>query len=334
MGEKMTNDKLLVVKDLHTYFFGDNSVIRAVDGVDFELERNTTLGIVGESGSGKSVTAMSIMDLLQGTTGRVVRGEILLDGQNLLDLSSEERRKLRGGRMAMIFQEPMTSLNPVMKIGKQIGEGLRLHMKLSKAEAFRQAAELLEETGLPRAAEIAGEYPYQLSGGQRQRVMIAMALACRPEILIADEPTTALDVTIQAQILALMRELKEKSGTAIIFVTHNLGVVAEMCDKVLVMYCGRMVEYADVHTLFKQPKHPYTRGLMAAIPKLGEHAEELEAIPGNVPGPGQMPAGCRFAPRCASAMQVCRDKEPDISTYMDGHQCRCWLCHKEYGGEL
>lgn len=334
MDEKNTGNKLLEVRNLCTYFYGDNGLVKAVDGVDFDLEERTTLGIVGESGSGKSVTAMSIMDLLQGTTGRVVNGEVFLEGQDLLKLSSEARRKLRGSKLGMIFQEPMTSLNPVMKIGRQITEGILLHTSVSKRQAKQQAIALLRETGLPRAEAIAEEYPHQLSGGQRQRVMIAMALACRPKILIADEPTTALDVTIQAQILQLMRELKEKSGTSILFVTHNLGVVAEMCQKVLVMYCGRVVEYADVEALFEEPRHPYTRGLMAAIPQLGIHTRELEAIPGNVPNPRYMPPGCKFAPRCKHAMPICEEQEPELFSYPDGRRSRCWLCKKEYGGDL
>lgn len=334
----MMNDKkdnaLLEVRNLSTYFFMDSGVVKAVDGVSFTLQKNSTLGIVGESGSGKSVTTMSIMDLLAGTTGRVVSGEILFEGRDLVKLSSEERRKMRGSEMAMIFQEPMTSLNPVMKIGEQITEGIILHSEMNRAEAKQRAIELLSETGLPMAESIVKEYPYQLSGGQRQRVMIAMALACKPKILIADEPTTALDVTIQAQILDLMRKLKEKSGTSIIFVTHNLGVVAEMCDHVLVMYCGRAMESADVYTIFANPKHPYTRGLLASIPKLGARVDTLESIPGNVPNPKRMPPGCKFAPRCKFAMPICSQSEPELFEYPDGHECRCWLCRKEYGGEL
>ena len=334
MDEKKYKNVLLEVRNLCTYFYGDSGVVKAVDGVDFSLLENTTLGIVGESGSGKSVTVMSIMDLLQGTTGRVVDGEVLFEGQDLLKLSNEERRKMRGNKMAMIFQEPMTSLNPVMKIGQQIIEGILLHTSLTKVEAKKQAVSLLKETGLSRAEEIMEEYPHQLSGGQRQRVMIAMALACKPKILIADEPTTALDVTIQAQILQLMRELKEKSGTSILFVTHNLGVVAEMCDQVLVMYCGRVVEYANVYELFSNPKHPYTKGLMAAMPKLGTRVSELEAIPGNVPNPKRMPQGCKFAPRCKNAMPICHEDEPELFQFSDGRRSRCWLCKREYGGEL
>lgn len=334
MNEIHNSNVLLEVKNLCTYFFMDSGVVKAVDGVDFTLERNSTLGIVGESGSGKSVTSMSIMGLLEGTTGRVVDGEILLEGRNLLELSAEERRSMRGSELAMIFQEPMTSLNPVMKIGQQLVEGIVLHTDLNRADATKMTIDLLTETGLPHADRIIDQYPFQLSGGQRQRVMIAMALACKPKILIADEPTTALDVTIQAQILDLMRKLKEKSNTSILFVTHNLGVVAEMCDKVLVMYCGRVVESGDVYSIFADPKHPYTQGLLAAIPKLGMRTEVLEAIPGNVPNPKHMPDGCKFAPRCKKAMPVCHEEEPELFKFPDGHQSRCWLCQKRYGGEL
>ncbi|MDD5919147.1 MAG: ABC transporter ATP-binding protein [bacterium] len=334
MNEIHNSNVLLEVKNLCTYFFMDSGVVKAVDGVDLTLERNSTLGIVGESGSGKSVTSMSIMGLLEGTTGRVVDGEILLEGRNLLEMSAEERRNMRGSELAMIFQEPMTSLNPVMKIGQQLVEGIVLHTDLNRADATKMAIDLLTETGLPHADRIIDQYPFQLSGGQRQRVMIAMALACKPKILIADEPTTALDVTIQAQILDLMRKLKEKSNTSILFVTHNLGVVAEMCDKVLVMYCGRVVESGDVYSIFADPKHPYTQGLLAAIPKLGMRTEVLEAIPGNVPNPKHMPDGCKFAPRCKKAMPVCHEEEPELFKFPDGRQSRCWLCQKRYGGEL
>ena len=238
----MEKKNILEIKNMHTYFFTDNGVVKSVDGVDIELKKGSTLGIVGESGSGKSVTALSVMGLLAGTTGKVVEGEILLDGQDILKLSEDERRKLRGKEISMVFQEPMTSLNPVMKIGKQIMESIILHQNLSKEEAKKKTIDILTKTGLPRVDRIVNEYPFQLSGGQRQRVMIAMALVCNPKILIADEPTTALDVTIQAQILDLMNQLKKDSGTSIIFITHDLGVVAEVCDEVVVMYCGRVVE--------------------------------------------------------------------------------------------
>lgn len=308
--------------------------MKAVDGIDFNLKRGSTLGIVGESGSGKSVTSLSIMGLLMGTTGKVVEGEILLDGVDLAKLSDEERRTIRGKDIAMIFQEPMTSLNPVLKIGEQISEVIMLHEGVTREEALKKTIQILTDTGLPRVESIVNEFPFQLSGGQRQRVMIAMALVCNPKILIADEPTTALDVTIQAQILQLMANLKEKVGTSIIFVTHNLGVVAEICDEVVVMYCGRVVESADVYTLFARPKHPYTQGLIGSIPKLGRHVKELDSIPGNVPHPSHLPVGCKFAPRCKHVMPICETDEPDLFQYPDGSQSKCWLAKKEYGGEL
>ncbi len=328
------NKNILEVRNLKTYFTTDYSVVKAVDGIDFNLKRGSTLGIVGESGSGKSVTSLSIMGLLMGTTGKVVEGEILLDGVDLAKLSDEERRTIRGKDIAMIFQEPMTSLNPVLKIGEQISEVIMLHEGVTREEALKKTIQILTDTGLPRVESIVNEFPFQLSGGQRQRVMIAMALVCNPKILIADEPTTALDVTIQAQILQLMANLKEKVGTSIIFVTHNLGVVAEICDEVVVMYCGRVVESADVYTLFARPKHPYTQGLIGSIPKLGRHVKELDSIPGNVPHPSHLPVGCKFAPRCKHVMPICETDEPDLFQYPDGSQSKCWLAKKEYGGEL
>ena len=290
---------ILEVKDLHTYFYTDSGVVKSVDGVDFVLKEGATLGIVGESGSGKSVTSLSIMGLLAGTTGRIAEGEILLEGRDIAHISEEEKRKMRGSQISMIFQEPMTSLNPVMKIGKQLTECILQHQDISKEEAYQKAEDMLRKTGVPRVEHMMKEYPFQLSGGQRQRVMIAMALVCRPKILIADEPTTALDVTIQAQILDLMNDLKKEIGTSILFITHDLGVVAEVCDEVVVMYCGRVVEKGDVYSLFAKSSHPYTIGLLNSIPKLGEAAEELEVIPGNVPNPKYMPKGCKFAPRCS-----------------------------------
>ncbi len=326
MEDKRTN--VLEVKNLHTYFYTDSGVVKSVDGVDFELKEGSTLGIVGESGSGKSVTSLSIMGLLTGTTGKITEGEILLEGKDIAHISEEEKRKLRGSQISMIFQEPMTSLNPVMKIGKQLTECILQHQDISKEEAYKKAEDMLRKTGVPRVEHMMKEYPFQLSGGQRQRVMIAMALVCRPKILIADEPTTALDVTIQAQILDLMNELKKDIGTSILFITHDLGVVAEVCDEVVVMYCGRVVEKADVRSLFAHPTHPYTNGLLNSIPKLGETVEELEAIPGNVPNPKYMPKGCKFAPRCGHATQKCMEEEPGFYQVEEGHVCRCWLCEK------
>lgn len=326
----MTDNRknILEVKNLHTYFYTDSGVVKSVDGVDFELKEGSTLGIVGESGSGKSVTSLSIMGLLMGTTGRIAEGEILLEGKDIVHISEEEKRKLRGGQISMIFQEPMTSLNPVMRIGRQLTECILQHENISKDEAYRKAEDMLRKTGVPRVEHMMKEFPFQLSGGQRQRVMIAMALVCRPKILIADEPTTALDVTIQAQILDLMNELKKDIGTSILFITHDLGVVAEVCDEVVVMYCGRVVEKADVKALFANPSHPYTKGLLGSIPKLGEAVEELEAIPGNVPNPKYMPKGCKFAPRCSRAFAKCQEEEPGFYEVGEGHLCKCWLCEK------
>ena len=325
------NNNILEIKNLHTYFYTDSGVIKSVDGVDIELREGTTLGIVGESGSGKSVTALSVMGLLMGTTGKVAEGEILFEGRDLTKLDDEERRKMRGEKISMIFQEPMTSLNPVMKIGDQITECILMHNNISKQEAWDKAVEMLKLTGVPRVERMMKEYPFQLSGGQRQRVMIAMALVCKPKILIADEPTTALDVTIQAQILDLMENLKQKTGTSILFITHDLGVVAEVCDDVVVMYSGRVVEKGDVRSIFANPSHPYTRGLLASIPKLGEYAEELESIPGNAPNPKYMPQGCKFAPRCSCAFDKCREEEPGFYDVGEGHMSRCWLCEKKGG---
>lgn len=328
------SDNILSIKDLKTYFFTDNGVIKSVDGVNIDLKRGSTLGIVGESGSGKSVTALSLMHLLYGTQGKIVNGEIILDGEDIVNISEKEKRNLRGNKIAMIFQEPMTSLNPVLKIGDQIMEGLIQHLKVSKAEAKKRTIDMLKKTGISRVETLINDYPFQLSGGMRQRIMIAMALVCNPKILIADEPTTALDVTIQAQILDLMRKLKAEIGTSIIFITHDLGVVAEMCDDVVVMYCGRVVESGNVISIFKSPRHPYTQGLLNSIPRLGENAERLDSIPGNVPNPKYMPAGCKFEPRCKMAMPICKEKEPLFYDVGENHKSKCWLCDKKYGGEV
>ncbi len=326
-------ENALEIKNLHTYFFTDNGTVKSVDGVDISLKKGATLGIVGESGSGKSVTAMSIMGLLMGTTGKTVDGEIVLNGEDILKFDKHQMRKMRGSRISMIFQEPMTSLNPVMRIGDQIIEGILEHQKISKDEARKKAIEMLNLTGLPRVEKMMREFPFQLSGGQRQRVMIAMALVCHPEILIADEPTTALDVTIQAQILDLMNNLKSEINTSIIFITHDLGVVAEVCDDVVVMYCGRVVEAGNVNEIFANPSHPYTEGLLASIPKLGEHVDRLDPIPGNVPNPKFMPVGCKFAPRCKYASEKCETQEPDFHEISADHKTKCWHWDKIGGGE-
>ncbi|RNB77189.1 ABC transporter ATP-binding protein [Brevibacillus panacihumi] len=320
---------ILEVEQLRTRFRTDNGVVSVVDGVDFSIRAGETLGVVGESGCGKSVTSLSIMRLLppNGSSG----GSIRFNGKNVLELSEKEMQTVRGNEIAMIFQEPMTSLNPLHTVGKQIEEAVILHTKVSRAQAKERAIAMLKAVGMPRAEEIYGEYPHQLSGGMRQRVMIAMAMSCDPKLIIADEPTTALDVTIQAQILDLMRNLKEKTGTSIMLITHDLGVVAEMCDRVIVMYAGQVVEETDVETLFENPKHPYTIGLMNSIPDLEEEREYLETIPGSVPLAYQMPKGCRFAPRCSKAMPICEEKAPEL-LQLEGHKCRCWL-YAEEGGQ-
>ncbi|WP_126429125.1 ABC transporter ATP-binding protein [Brevibacillus marinus] len=313
---------ILEVEQLRTRFRTDSGVVSVVDGVDFSIRAGETLGVVGESGCGKSVTSLSIMRLLP-PNGRA-EGTIRFNGKNVLELSEKEMQSIRGNEIAMIFQEPMTSLNPLHTVGKQIEEAVMLHRKVSRAEAKERAIAMLKAVGMPRAEEIYGEFPHQLSGGMRQRVMIAMAMSCDPKLIIADEPTTALDVTIQAQILDLMRDLKEKTGTSIMLITHDLGVVAEMCDRVIVMYAGQVVEETDVVNLFENPMHPYTIGLMKSVPDLEEEREYLETIPGAVPLPNQMPKGCRFAPRCSKVMPICEEQAPEL-LQMDGHKCRCWL---------
>ncbi|WP_419877791.1 ABC transporter ATP-binding protein [Brevibacillus centrosporus] len=314
--------KLLEIKGLKTYFYTDEGVVAAVDGVDISIRAGETVGIVGESGSGKSVTSLTAMRL---TPGKVVEGSITFDGKDILGLSEEEMREIRGNEMAMIFQEPMTSLNPVFTIGDQIGEAVRIHRNYSKAQARARAVEMLKLVGIPRAEQIVDEYPHRLSGGMRQRVMIAMAMACDPKLLIADEPTTALDVTIQAQILDLMSELKSSKGTAILLITHDLGVVAEMCDRVVVMYDGKVVEESDVVTLFTHPRHPYTQGLMKSMPTLESEEKRLYSIKGSVPAQGSLRIGCSFAPRCEHAMAICREQSPLLQEIELGHFSRCFL---------
>ncbi|MEK5164064.1 ABC transporter ATP-binding protein [Paenibacillus sp. FSL R5-0527] len=319
----MTN--LLEISGLRTEFTTPGGVIKAVDGVSFTVSKGETLGIVGESGCGKSITSLSIMQLLPKRVGRVAAGEIRFEGKNLLTASRREMRQIRGNRIAMIFQEPMTSLNPVFKVGKQVSEAARYHLKIGKQEARRRVVEMLAKVGIPRPEKIFDQYPHQLSGGMRQRVMIAMAMVCNPSLLIADEPTTALDVTIQAQILDLMRDLQSKEGTSIMMITHDLGVVAEMCDRVVIMYAGQVVEETDVKTLFREPRHPYTRGLLASLPQLAGDADRLKSIPGQVPNPLEMPSGCRFAPRCPMRVERCEQAEPELKEIAPGHLCRCLL---------
>ncbi len=331
MATLTDSDVTLDIRNLQTHFATDRGVSKAVDGVSFTVRRNETLAVVGESGSGKSVTSLSAMRLIQSPPGRIAGGEILFrrrDGSvhDLAKAPEKLMRSIRGNEIGMIFQEPMTSLNPVYTVGDQIGETLRLHQKLDRSAARAAALAMLKTVGIPAAERRIDEYPHQMSGGMRQRVMIAMALACRPTLLIADEPTTALDVTIQAQILDLMRRLQAETGTAILFITHNLGVVAEIAHRVAVMYAGRVVEEGDVRALFKNPKHPYTRGLLACMPHLGQGKGEsarLEAIPGNVPSPTARPSGCTFAPRCAYAEPACAAVEPALEQVEPGHAARC-----------
>ena len=296
---------ILRVNDLKTYFDTEDGVVRAVDGVSFEVEAGKTLGIVGESGCGKSMTAYSILGLIPRPPGRIAGGEILFEDRNLLQLSPRRIRGIRGNDIAMIFQEPMTSLNPVFTVGEQIAEAIRLHRGADRKDAWQRAVALLDLVDIPLPEERAGSYPHELSGGMRQRAMIAMAISCDPKLLIADEPTTALDVTIQAQILDVLRRLQEELGMGLILITHDLGIVAEMAHEVLVMYAGQVVEQADVKTLFGSPRHPYTRGLLASVPTMSSATEELSTIEGAVPDPADFPAGCRFAPRCDFAAEAC-----------------------------
>ncbi len=322
------NEVLLTVRNLKTYFFTEAGVVQAVDGIDLTLHRGEALGIVGESGSGKSVTSLSILRLIQDPPGRIVEGSIIFDEIDVRALSDEEMRQIRGNRISMIFQQPTTALNPVFRVGDQIIETLRIHQGLKGDEAERRCLELLTMVGLSDSQRRLRQYPHELSGGQCQRVMIAMALACNPELLIADEPTTALDVTIQAQILDLMRALREKINTSIILITHDMGVVAEMADNVIVMYAGQVVEYAPVEQIFSEPQHPYTQGLLASMPILGQIREELAVIPGTVPSLIKPPTGCRFAGRCSKRFERC-DEAPPLIELADGRKVRCWL--KENG---
>ena len=328
MSTAPADENVLEVKGLQTVFFTNSGLFRAVDDVSFHVKRGETLAIVGESGCGKSVSALSIMRLVPNPPGKIVSGEILLEGTDLLTLDEAEMRQIRGNRISMIFQEPMTSLNPVIRIGDQISEAVRLHRAMSAKEAWNRAVEMLRLVRIPEPARRAQEYPHQLSGGMRQRAMIAMAMACRPALLIADEPTTALDVTIQAQILALMLDLQKELGMGLVLITHDLGVVAQTAQRVIVMYAGRKVEEADVDTLFADPRHPYTRGLMASIPGVPALQEKAEArlteIPGMVPSLTNLPAGCAFAPRCKLAIDKCRAEYPPLQDFGGAHLAACW----------
>lgn len=322
-------EKLLQVKELETEFTKDKQKTKILHGVTFDIKKGEVLGLVGESGSGKSLTSLSIMKLFQGTSGEISRGTIQYHNQELTTKSEREMRKIRGKQIAMIFQEPMTSLNPVMKIGEQLLEPIRLHLGLKDKKAKEHAITILKKVGIPRAEEILNEFPHQLSGGMRQRIMIAMAISCNPQLLIADEPTTALDVTIQAQILDLIRQLQKQENMSVLLITHDLGVVAEMCDRVVVMYAGRVVEEAGVFELFETPKHPYTKGLIGSVPKIGQMKERLESIKGNVPNPNNLPKGCKFAPRCDVAMPQCLEEDPPEIKLENGRKCRCWLYKEE-----
>jgi peptide/nickel transport system ATP-binding protein len=315
---------LLEARNLKTHFRTDRGLFRAVDGVSFKVDHGTTVGLVGESGCGKSVTSLSVMGLVPSPPGHVAADAVLFDGRDILRLSSAERRRMRGSQMSMIFQEPMTSLNPVYTVGQQIIEGLLAHNALSPKAARERAVEMLELVRIPSAADRLDDFPHRLSGGQRQRVMIAMALACNPRLLIADEPTTALDVTIQAQILDLLQDLQKRLGMAILIITHNLGVVAEMADEVLVMYAGKIVESAPVHALFADPQHPYTIGLLGSIPRLDEERDRLSTIEGTVPSSDRQPRGCRFAPRCPFADRRCAEEPPPLREIAVEHHVACW----------
>ena len=323
-------DLLLQVKDLKTYFYTDDGIVKAVDGIDFTIKKGETLGMVGESGCGKSVSALSILQLVQDPPGKIINGEIWFKGEDLLKKKPEQMRKIRGNDISMIFQEPMTSLNPVYTIGEQISEAIILHQKLNKGNALEKTVEMLKLVGIANPERRVHGYPHELSGGQRQRVMIAMALSCNPDLLIADEPTTALDVTIQAQILELIKKLKDEIGMAVLMITHNLGVIAEVSDHVVVVYAGKAVEYADVTSIFKHPKHPYAMALQKSIPQLTDKpGVKLEVIEGNIPDPLALPTGCKFHPRCKFAINICKKEEPEMEKIGDNHIVRCWMYNKE-----
>jgi len=314
---------MISVQDLKVYFFSDTRVARALDGVSYEVRKGETVCLVGESGCGKTVSALTILRILPQPPGRIVGGTISFNGQNLLDLDEEEMQKIRGRRIAMIFQEPMTSLNPVFTIEEQIGESILVHEKVDPEEARQRCIQLLKDVGIPSPEERLKDYPHQLSGGQRQRVMIAMALACHPDLVIADEPTTALDVTIQAQILNLFRELKRKREMSLLYITHDLGVVANIADRVYVMYAGVIAEQGDVAHIFHDPRHPYTQGLLASLPSRAKRGKILHSIPGTVPNPAYKPEGCPFHPRCPFAIETCRIQFPEMCDYGGGHLSRC-----------
>lgn len=319
-------NNLLEIQNLRTHFHTEDGVVPAVDGVTFAIRPGETLGVVGESGCGKSVTGLSILRLVPNPPGKILPGSrVMFNDQDLLSLSEKEMRQIRGNEISMIFQEPMTSLNPVFTIGLQISETLQLHQGMNPSQAKEKSIEMLKKVGIPRPEKVVDDYPHALSGGMRQRVMIAMALACNPRLIIADEPTTALDVTIQAQILELMKDLRDSFNTAIMLITHDLGVIAEMAQRVVVMYAGKVVEQGDVESIFENPLHPYTHGLLHSIPKIEGAIERLESVPGLVPNPLRLPTGCLFEPRCSKAMERCRQQRPGIKDLGEGRQVSCWL---------
>ncbi len=324
---------ILEVRGLKTYFYTEDGVVKAVDGVDFAVKPGEVLGLVGESGCGKSVTSFSILRLVS-PPGKIVDGQVLFEGKDLLKMSETEMIEMRGNRISMIFQQPQSSLNPVFMVADQVAEVMQIHQNLDKKQSWDRAVELLRLVGIPDPEKKARSFPHEMSGGQAQRVMIAMALALNPQLLIADEPTTALDVTIQAQILDLMRDLRTRMGTSVILITHDLGVIAEMADRVAVMYAGRIVEQTDVSSLFEKPLHPYTQGLIGSIPILGKVADRLDVIPGSVPNLVNLPPGCRFAPRCRARVEhqlkICTEVEPELEAVLPGHSVRCWL-YESYG---
>lgn len=319
------NDEIIKIKGLKTYFHTDDGVVKAVDGVDFDIRKGETMGLVGESACGKTVTALSIMRLVESPPGKIEEGEVLYKGENLLKISQEKMRKVRGNEISMIFQEPMTSLNPVFTIGRQLTEVLILHQDMNKKEALNKSEVMIKLVGIPRPREILGGYPHELSGGMRQRAMIAMALSCNPGLLIADEPTTALDVTIQAQILELIKGLQESIGMSVLFITHDLGVIAEVADRVAVMYAGKIQEFGTVEEIFLEHIHPYTEGLLNSIPMLNVRKKKLDVIEGNVPDPINFPPGCKFNPRCKYKIDKCEKEEPELIEIKPGHLVRCWI---------
>lgn len=318
------SDVLLSIRNLKTYFFTTLGIVKAVDGIDYDIKKGEIVGLVGESASGKSVSALSIMQLVPDPPGKIVDGQILFNGENLVDKSEAEMREIRGANIAMSFQDPMTYLNPVFKVSDQIAESILLHQDIEKEEAFEKAIQMMEMVKIPQPEERAGDYPHQFSGGMRQRILLAMACSCNPDLLIADEPTTALDVIVQDEILDVLNDLKKQLNSAILLITHDLGIVAQLADRVAIMYCGKIMEVSDVYTMYKAPKHPYTIGLLNSIPKLGS-LEKLQAIEGDVPDPTNPPSGCRFHPRCSYAKEICKKEEPINAEIEKGHHI---LCHR------